>query len=162
MNISINIKKTSDEITPQLKRMSDALGSSGQSQILSSMADKFVNMAKSTFGSGNTKYRGNNWKPYSKAYAKKVGGKEATLFRTGGLKNSIYASNPQGNSITVYSDHKLAYVHFFGSKNGIPGRRFAPVSGAPGNWILARNAQEELSKEILINAQKLSGGALPN
>jgi phage gpG-like protein len=158
-NLTWSLRPEINSVSRQIHRIIKTISGSNKQQILRSAADRFVQMAKSTFGSsGNTTFRGNTWPRYSKPYSKKVGSSVPSLLRTGALRNSI-RSRSQGNSVVVYSDNPLAAVHMFGSPTrNIPARRFFPMDQ---NWILKYNAYRVLTKDISNQFNANSGGALP-
>lgn len=161
MIFTFTIKKISDTITPQIKSIENAIGTAGRKKVLIEVANKFKNMAQSTFGANKNTYRGNTWPRYSKLYAKKVGSFTPTLLRTSKLKSSINVTNPQSNSITVQSDIKYSAAQFFGNKKGLPSRKYFPVEGQGIMWRLTARADRDLMIESLRNFYNLSNGALP-
>ena len=161
MTFTFKIKRTSDSVTPQIERIKTALGTSGRRKVLMSVADRFREMARSTFGVNKTTYRGNTWAKYSPAYAKKVGTSSPSLFRSGKLKASIRVTPPRGNSVGVFADVKYAAAQFLGSKRGLPARRYFPMEGHGTMWRLTARADKDLTIQALSDFYKLSGGALP-
>ena len=88
-----------------------------------SMAEKFFEIVKGNFGDFGID-RPIAWAPLSKAYSKKMGRANATLFVTGKLQSSIkMESSPDCGKVSV-SDGDCAYalVHQFGSAPGVIGR----------------------------------------
>lgn len=163
MNIAIRVNKRLDTVTPQLHGMMNTINDTGRRRLLTFMARRFQEMCWSTFGSGGRRFRGNTWKPYSKSYAKKVGSSTPTLLRTGALKGSIRWLAPRSNFVTVYTVNPYAAPQFFGSKKGLPPRRFMPVesSGGKSMWRLTYVAEIEMNTEISKRMRQLSGGAFP-
>jgi hypothetical protein len=159
--IKFHIKRISDTLTPALRKMQSAVGIGGRRYVLTCAATMLKDMARSTFGSGNSTYRGNKWPRYSKSYAKRVGSSTPTLYRTGKLKASIQMTSPRGNSVGVYSNTKYSAAQFLGSKRGLPTRRFFPMEGHTAVWRLTARADKDLTMEVGRGFSIASGGALP-
>lgn len=95
--------------------------------------------------------RPSNWKPLSIRYSKRVGRKSATLDLTGELMRSIRVGQPDGNSISVYTeDPKAAYHQFGEGKN--PLRPFFPITPSGDLTPRARNRVETAAQ---LEAQRI-------
>lgn len=162
-NISFRfqVKRLLDTITPEIKRINVAIGNSGRRKVLVSAANRFKEMSQSTFGAGNSTYRGNTWSRYSPTYAKKIGSSTPTLYRSGNLRKSIRITVPRSNSVGIYSDTKYSAAQFLGNKNGLPSRKYFPLEGQSSTWRLTMRADRDLQVEILKEFYSLSGGVLP-
>lgn len=159
INLSFHcrVRKLNDSVTPSIRRLSYAFGANGRRQVLSQVGNEMVSMGKSTFGLNST-YRGNTWSRYSPAYARRVGSSIPTLYRTGKLKNSIKRDNPQVNTITVSANTPYAAAQFYGSSNGIPSRRFMPLTGVGNTMRLTLRADREITMLIGREFMRMVGG----
>jgi len=158
--IHFQIKRLSDSLTPALRRIQLAIGTAGRRKVLLEAATKLRDMARSTFGAGNSTYRGNKWARYSASYTKRVGSSTPTLFRTGALKSSIKMTAPRGNTVGVFADTKYASSQFLGSKRGLPSRKYFPIEGQGSMWRLTARADTELTMQVGKSFSILSNGAL--
>jgi len=129
---------------------------SARDAILRRLGAKFKFLTIQNFGNSGTD-RPSPWKTLTKRYSKRVGRTNATLDLTGELMRSIRVSQPNGESITVYTDDKKSESHQFGSTNqNIPARPFFPIDGngnptPRGMRILETTAQLEAQRILRSN-----------
>ncbi len=160
--MDISVTKITDSFTPAIKNILRAVNVGNTRILLRRGGEAFLRMTRATFGTGG-QYRPDRWPPLSKAYAKAVGRKNATLIRSGELMNSIKLGAPKGNYIEIYTKNRYSFAHFFGyPPNNLPQRRFMPVeSSGKSMFKLTIRAEREMVNEISKGLTILSNGALP-
>jgi len=161
--INFSITKTRDSVTPSLKNIIKALDEPGRRKLLTQTGEKFIEITKQNFGNSG-RYRGNVWPRLSDKYSKRVGRKNATLYRSGDLYNSIKLSSPRGNFIIAYTKSPYAAAQAFGSKRtNLPARNYWPMENVTPTYSrLIFGAERELVLTIGRNLTILSNGQLPS
>lgn len=158
----LSIKVIQDTVTPAINSIMSAIDGIGRNKALSKVAETFKIETQSNFGSSGT-FKANQWPPLSVKYAKKVGSSEATLNRSGKLKNSIMVGNINKDSISVYTTNPYAAAQMFGyKKKNLPARNFWPAEFTSPNYSkLIYKSQVELTRVIETSFNVSSNGNLP-
>lgn len=138
-----------------MSRYISFLTRSERDSILRRVGAKLKWLTVQNFGISGTG-RPSAWKPLSKRYAKRVGRETATLEASGELMRSLRVGQPNGESITVYSDDPKAGYHQFGEGHN-PLRPFFPITTDGQLTVRARNI---LENEAALEVQRLMRGQI--